>query len=231
MKGKPLFLNTQNELWYGYVNTFIELKTNHRFGNDPEWGKLLQKVRKEKLTKTELGTINSRVVNVINEMSENDVPHDAVYATKTNKDKAAINDGIFAKFVSETHRNINCPPMHTICIKASNILFQQNRSKHYKQVANKLARDIIYSACNDSHIKDSSSKRFDPMLKLYIDRPLMINNNIDVKNCIANGAMCKFKGIVLKDMERRDSIHKIKVDGCYVNCVEACDVQSLVVER
>ena len=97
-------------------------------------------------------------------------------------------------------------------------------------MANKLAQDIIYSACNDSHIEDSASKRFDPLLKLYIDRPLMINNNIDVKNCIANGAMCKFKGIVLKDNKTLECLHKIEVDGFYVNCVEASDVQSLVVE-
>ena len=37
VKAKPLFLNKENHLWYKCVTTFIELKTNHRFKDDPEW--------------------------------------------------------------------------------------------------------------------------------------------------------------------------------------------------
>ena len=141
--GKPIFLNTENELWYGYVNTFIELRTNHRFGSDPEWGMLLQKMRKEKLHRTELEIINKRVVCGSNKISENDIPSDAVYATKTNQDKASINEGIFAKFVSETHDDVNFCPMHTICIKASNIMFKKYGTTNFDQVASKLAKDIF----------------------------------------------------------------------------------------
>ena len=43
--GKPVWLNENNIIWYEYVNTFIELKTNHRFNKDNLWGSLLQRMR------------------------------------------------------------------------------------------------------------------------------------------------------------------------------------------
>jgi hypothetical protein len=75
------------------------------------------------------------------------------------------------------------------------------------------------------------------MLKLYKDRPLCINNNIDVPNCLANGAMCKFVGIELKDewisdsgYSRPDCMEKILIDGYYVNCIDADKIEHLIVQ-
>ena len=34
VKGRPIWFDKTNEIWYDYVNTFIELKTNHRFNCD-----------------------------------------------------------------------------------------------------------------------------------------------------------------------------------------------------
>ena len=230
VKARPLFLNTENPIWYDYVNTFIELKTNHRFYEDPDWGNLLQRMRLDGSSPTDLKKINSRVVNYKNQINEHDIPSDTVYATSNNNDKAAINDGIFAKYIAMTHsKQVDvCPPLHTICIKASNIQFKQYNTNQYNKNGNKLATDIIYSSCNDAHIKDNDAKRHDPILKLYKDRPLCINKNMDVANCIANGAMCKFKGVVLED--DISVMHKILIDGYYVNCIDASSVKALVVE-
>ena len=68
------------------------------------------------------------------------------------------------------------------------------------------------------------------MLKLYKDRPLCINKNIDVENCIANGAMCKFKSVVLQENLSNDCFETILIDGFYVRCIEASAVKYLVVE-
>ena len=68
-----------------------------------------------------------------------------------------------------------------------------------------------------------------PLLKLYKDRPLCINQNINVERCIANGAMCKFIGINLKEGAER-YVETIIIDGYYVNCVQACHVHSISVE-
>ena len=91
------------------------------------------------------------------------------------------------------------------------------------------ARDTIYATCSDAQVKDNDGKRHDPMLKLYNNRPLCINHNIDAANCIANGAMCKFKCLNLKK-NCAQYIEKILIDGFYVNCIEACHVHSIVVE-
>ena len=83
--------------------------------------------------KEHLEKITSRVISPENSIKEEDVPYSnaAVYATSNNNDKAAINDGIFAKFVASTH-SMNSDddiPLHTICIKASNMSFKENTGK------------------------------------------------------------------------------------------------------
>ena len=55
----------------------------------------------------------------------------------------------------------------------------------------------------------------------------MISANTDVVNSMANGSMCKFIGLELKD---NVSIRSINIDDYYVNCVEADDVEYMVLE-
>ena len=233
--GFPIYLNHENDLWYKWVNTFLELKTNHRFTEDKEWGELLQNARTEGASADQLKIINSRVVCEANHITESDIPHDIVYAVKSNKDKAAINDGLFALSISKTHSkdpNVE-PPLHTICIKASEIYFKihtNTRDTEYTTKQNKEANDIMYASCGDGHVKDGRSKHYDLMLKLYKDRPMCINKNIDVENCIANGAMCKFKGVIFKDGKDETCLEKVIIDGYYVYCVQAQDLEAIQVE-
>ena len=228
---KPLYVHTENELWFKTVTTFIELKTNHRFQNDGDWGNMLSRIREEGASKDDLKTINSRIVCSANNITEADIPDDSVYATADNNDRAAINDGIFSIHLSKTHskESANTPPSHTICIKASNLHFKSTNHKGYGDIVSQHAKDIIYATCSDGQVKGVDGKRHDPMLKLYKERPLCINQNIDVENCIANGAMCKFMGITLKD-DTVQCIERIKLDGYYVNSIEACHVRSIAVE-
>ena len=52
-----------------------------------------------------------------------------------------------------------------------------------------------------------------------------------MEHCIANGAMCKFKGIILKDdLVPQECFEPILIDGYYVNSVQASCVKLLVVE-
>ena len=39
---KPLFVYKDCDLWHRRVNTYLELRTNHRFSLDKEWGELLE---------------------------------------------------------------------------------------------------------------------------------------------------------------------------------------------
>ena len=60
---------------------------------------------------------------------------------------------------------------------------------------------------------------------------MYINDNIDVANCIANGAMCTFEGIILKNgLVFTQCREKIIIDGFYVNSIESKFVESLVVK-
>ena len=234
VKAKPLWIDKNNEIWYDYVNIYMELQTNHRFNQDPRWGRMLQKSRMEDLNQDEIDIINERVVSNLNNVLESQIPSDTVYATKDNKDKTAINDGIFSLHISRTHSTDKEYPIpkHTICIKASNISFKTSAGRgNYTVDPQPRAANVIYSCCGDCHVKDSNGKWHDPMLKLYFGRPLSITQNLDVGNCIANGAMCKFKGIVLKEgLQPETAFTPILYDGYHVNTVDVSSVEFLVVE-
>ncbi|KAG7365063.1 PIF1-like helicase [Nitzschia inconspicua] len=123
--GIPLYNEDNGVVWRDFVNVFMELKNNHRFNGDPNWGKMLGKFRNIGLTTDEVALINTRVVGTPNGPKERSIPFDAVYATKTNIDRMAINDAIFAKHLVQTHFKVPeiDPPMHTLCIKAGNLRF------------------------------------------------------------------------------------------------------------
>jgi len=192
VQGKPIYLEKDFIIWDEWVHTFLELKTNHRFKKDPVWGKTLSRYRRDGPTEQDIQRINLRVINSAKGPKENEIPKDVTYATKTNVDRMAINDGIFASHIRATHSTnpLVPPPEHTICIKASKLQWWKSispRKKEYKEF-NELSKDILHSCVGEAHVKSSgNSKTYDPLLKLYYGRPLMINDNLDVKKCIANG--------------------------------------------
>ena len=102
------------------VHNFLELKTNHRFQEDNRWGNL-QRYQSNGLTEEDVQIINKRVILEQNNLTENEIPHDATYVVKLNSYRCAINDAIFANHLAETcSKDIHVdPPKHTICIKAS----------------------------------------------------------------------------------------------------------------
>ena len=63
------------------------------------------------------------------------------------------------------------------------------------------------------------------MLKLYVGRPVMITKNIDVEHQIANGAICSFKCVKLKNGYQ--DCNTIKINGYYVRCVSASNVEHI----
>ena len=56
----------------------------------------------------------------------------------------------------------------------------------------------------------------------------MLIENTDVDNLIANGSLCIFKGLKLKNGYQ--DLFKISIDGYYVNCVKAEHVKYIVLE-
>ena len=58
----PLYKDGNLSVWHTNVNTFLELKTNHRFNNDPEWGELLERFSNDGPTDNDIDFINSKIV-------------------------------------------------------------------------------------------------------------------------------------------------------------------------
>ncbi|KAG7365109.1 hypothetical protein IV203_038312 [Nitzschia inconspicua] len=230
--GIPLYRRDEGAEWRQSINVFMELKTNHRFGKDLVWGKLLGRFRDHGPTTDEVATINARVVGAHNGPLEKNVPSDAVYATKTNVDRMAINDAIFVKHLEKTHFTDpnRQPPMHTLCIKAGNPRFHLTGTRKEYCVMENKAQDVMYAAVGEGHVSDKCKKYHDPLLKLYLGRPLCINQNEDVSSCIANGAMCEFRGVKLKPGASMDQFETIVIDGYYVNCVSVKQVESLLLK-
>ena len=91
-------------------------------------------------------------------------------------------------------------------------------------------QNCLLTGCSDADIKECSakaSKRVDPLLKLYVGRPVMINQNIDVDTSMANGTMCTFKSLKLK--KGYEDCEVINIDGFYVRCIEANKVEYIEV--
>ena len=61
-------------------------------------------------------------------------------------------------------------------------------------------------------------------------QPVMINENIDVANCIANGAEGIFKGVVFKAGVDFVDLDIITIDGYRIYCAGAHQLESLTIE-
>ncbi|KAG7368547.1 PIF1-like helicase [Nitzschia inconspicua] len=230
--GVPLYKCDDCVTWKQLINVFMELKVNHRFEKDPGWGKLLERFRDKGPTTDEVAVINSRVVGSHKGPLEKNIPPDAVYATKTNVDRMAINDAIFVNHLEKTHStDANVQPlMHTLCIKGGNLRFHVRGTRKEYHAMEKKAQDIIYASVGEAHVQDKTKKYHDPLLKLYHGRPLCINQNEDVSGCIANGAMCEFRGVKLKPGVSITDFETILIDGYCVNCVCVMQIESMVVK-
>jgi hypothetical protein len=108
---------------------------------------------------------------------------------------------------------------------ASDMKIKKDGTRRTSVEMSTFVKNMVYSSCGDAHVTygQSGTVRMDPLLKLYVGRPVMLTENIDVENCEANGSMCTFKGVKLK----KDSadIFQINIDGYYVRCVEAKNVE------
>jgi hypothetical protein len=229
---KPLFLFKDFSLWWLAVHTFLELKTNHRFSKDPEHGEMCARFRSEGgLEENDVAKINSRIVCEQNNIYETDLPNGIVIATRTNIDRCAIHDAMFSRHLHNTHSTnpMDYPPLHTVCIMASKICWRKFGDVNTYVPMAPFGKDILYATCGDAHVKRSGGRGVDPMLKLYAGCPVMITDNIAVEKSIANGSMCRFKGITLKDGVSIADLKTIIIDGYHVRSASVDQIKSIEV--
>ena len=194
----------------------------YRFKDDLEWGELLRRFRNGTPSQDDFHKINQRVVDPILHCTKDgdELPSSIAYATPNNKERDAINSAIFQKKIQ------TCPD-DAIAIFASEVSIKMTKNKRgkYERVRNP---DIFWKHCTENDCNPSGTiSRFDPMLKLYKNCPVMLVSNESVENNKANGTTGTLKRIFLK---RNATIHTVRIDNVLVKGVLASDVAKLDIE-
>ena len=150
---------------------------------------------------------------------------DICYACPYNRDQNAISTSIFSEHVKNTHPNslqteVN-PPSHTIILECS---IRKGKIK-----ASPMFHSTVIDFCGDNDIEACrTNKKIDPALKLYNNIPLMINSNADLAKGRANGTLCRFLKIKLK---QNANMYKKKWDGKLINTVSIDDFEYILCEH
>lgn len=225
--GDTLYEDATFIQWFDWINCMIELRGNWRFLGDPEFGKLMERFHDGQLTNEDFDLLDTRVVNASNGPSNEDLPDDMAYACYTNKDRNAINAGLFLEHLRATHsqdRQVN-PPNHTIVIRGDDMEFSTT-----KKLMSMAMQCKIWGSCGDSKVRtrDKSEHPIDPFLKVHLGIPLMHTENEDVPNGIANGTLCSLDNVVLNPGVTEDAFTLMQIDGYWVRCIDANNVQHLV---
>ena len=180
----------QFDQFHGAINCYIELNGMHRFSTDIEWGHLLRRCREGVMTEADLHKINSRCVKT------SALPRDVQYATHFNKDRASINVGLIESCKTLQQGNgigaANC-----IAILSCNLSVRDGHGAHRPK--DNAFEQWFWENCGEGDCTpDPFNGRFDPVLVLYYNRPVMVNANDNVGNGVANGSRVRVVKVVLR---------------------------------
>jgi hypothetical protein len=101
VSGQPVYSGEANICWQQAINACVFLDVPHRFKNDPEWGKLLQRLRMGNITPEDVKNINERLIKYhcdIKVQAQN-----PSYACSTNKQRNIISDAVFENVVKASN--------------------------------------------------------------------------------------------------------------------------------
>jgi hypothetical protein len=183
-------------LWENSINVAIFLKSSHRFRDDPEFGRRLNRMWRGEFNKDDCNYVNQRKnVQLPNLSHEEDI----AYACHTNAERTAIHATAFQNHIADfpSVESSEMPPSHTIVIEADITRAPARKPKKNEKCQNntfcpcvtKNNREKIYSRCGDCNMKDGT-KFIDPALKMYIGVHCMINDNGDIASGRGNGTLC-----------------------------------------
>jgi hypothetical protein len=195
-QGSKALYEEECQQFTDWINCYIELKGKHRFKQDPGWGALLGRCRNGKLSESDIKWINGRVLSGDNKTrtTKTPLPEDIRYATYHNRDRDAINAGLFVKRCEHLMQEMN----HTndsIMIFCSDLMAQDGTGV-FKAFANSRA---LWEGCGEDDIKTArTSGRMDPVLKLWRGRNVMLPVNKNVAQGQANGSQTTVLKVVLK---------------------------------
>ena len=234
VQGHPVLIYDDLYCWQTGVNVFLELKTSHRFTDDPKWSNIMSRMRcDEGMDEADVIQINSRVVGSKDGPSTKEIPSDVNYATCTNHDRVAVNEGVFIQHLKRNHptdSNADIPKTGVVILPSKLELHhgRDKDGKHAYKSPSQLVSDVIQSYCGEAHFRCSNgSKCYPIMLKLFHGCPMMLIDNTDVENSKANGSYGKFVGMKLKNNKSWDDLEVMEISNHYVRCVCVDDVESI----
>jgi len=211
-------------VWENTINCAIFLDNSHRFKDDPEFGKILARMRMGDDTREDRELINSRVVNATLTLPEQ--APDACFACSTNKERNGVTASCFKLHIKETHPTIDddnsLPPDHTLMIEASISTTVATEMETEKETENKKRtrrrkrrkvsaafHDTVITQLGDDDIKvtefAASGAKIEPVLRTYPGCHHMCITNEDLDKGRGNGTLCKCLKVKLRrnGLERR----------------------------
>ena len=224
--------------WENTLNAIIILESDHRFKDDPKYGRLLHRMWAGDLNRGDRLWLNERVVGSkqVPNLPDDFGERDACYACPTNKERNAISAGNFKRHVMKTCPDISSaalPPEHTVVIEADiRSTKQTNKNKKTHQTIGGSIRHRILTSCGDASVMTSSNKHVDPALCLYVGAHVICTiDNVDLNKEVprGNGTLCRVVGLKLKDncqSYRWKNFYNKKVWT-----VNAVDVESIELEH
>ena len=227
-RAKPLYFEGQTcPAFHGVLNAFIELDGQHRFKDDPAYGEMMLRFRNGVPTRADIDKINDNCL-----IREGHSPGDNVpVAVYRNRNRDAINSAMFEEYCT-----VNKPADPDEVFEGALLLLMDNLEmrdgvKTYVRITSSQVKLYFYSQCGEDDCKTQqmSSKRVDPVLKLYPSCPLMYTENSDVANGQANGSRVTLKSVNIKNGETPMVVEL--ACGTKVHAYYASQVRSLTVRH
>ena len=233
-QNEPVRMKEREKLWHqsssrlfeDNINCCIILDGLHRFKDDEEYGRILQRLCRGKLTQDDVDRINTRLVGRNGVVLPKVLEGDSCYACSTNSERNAVTAGIFREHLQATHPDAGSdevPPKHTIIIKG----LVESPSRSSKKVDRALHKRI--TELGDCDMKQGT-KLISPHLCCYNGAYFMCNSNDGLKeNGTANGSQARLLRVKLVSNPKS---YKCEVwDSKKVWTVCASDVEFLEFEH
>ena len=158
-----------------------------------DWGFLLLRFRNGDVTAQDIDSTNERVVG-----PRTVLPDNMRHATAINKDRDAINAGLFQKRCERAFRETG--QVQDSVIIFSDSVEVKDGSNVFKKSNNTTRR--CWENCGEDDIKfPENRERMDPVLRLHVGCRVMLTKNTNVKEGKANGTQATTEKIVLKQGE------------------------------
>ena len=222
-KSGELLYEKHIPVFHSLLNCYIELNGMRRFKGDEQYGAIMMRLRNGQLTENDISVLNSKVIK-----KETELPHDIQHVTYTNAYKATINIGIFEKYCKKKSIETGLTEVeNAILIFGSDIKMQDGNNNYVTPEPS--WEKWFFENYGEGQVETKKFYgRVDPCLMLYYDRPVMVNENLDVENGIANGTRARLIKIELKKNETPVSVN---FKGINLKAIRANQMSKIILKH